>query len=106
MGDMSPYRGIPNPTPPEEEIPSDSGDSIAVVLLKGQGSGVEEVRHFQTGLDWVRGMRITDDGRFLAAAGEYGGGLEIYQISGERGEVFELVTKDESVKDVNCVLWL
>lgn len=106
MGDMSPYRGIPNSPPPVQEMPDDRGDSIAVVLLNPDGSGVEEVRHLQTGLDWPRGMRVSDDGRYLAVAGEYGGGLEVYAISGERGEHFELVAKDDSVRDVNCVLWL
>ena len=62
--------------------------------------------YIETGLDWIRGMRISDDGRYLACCGEVGGGLEVYEIEGERGEVLTLGGKDEGVKDVNCVLWV
>jgi hypothetical protein len=58
--------------------------------------------YLETGLDWIRGMRISDDGRY----GEVGGGLEVYEIAGERGEILTLVGKDEGVKNVNCVLWV
>jgi 6-phosphogluconolactonase (cycloisomerase 2 family) len=84
----------------------DKGDSITIVLLKEDGSGVQDMKWVETGLDWIRGMRVSDDGKWLACAGEYGGGLEIYEISGERGEVLNLKAKDDEVKDVNCVLWL
>lgn len=84
----------------------DKGDSITVVLLDEDGSSVVDMQWVETGLDWIRGMRISDDGRWLACAGEYGGGLEIYEISGERGEVMNLRAADVGIKDVNCVLWL
>jgi len=84
----------------------DKGDSITVVLLDEDGSSVEEMKWVETGLDWIRGMKIGDDGRWLACAGEYGGGVEVYEISGERGEVMNLRARDEGIKDVNCVLWL
>ena len=51
-------------------------------------------------------MRISDDGRYLACCGEVGGGLEIYEITGERGEILTLIAKGEGVRDVNCVLWV
>ena len=83
------------------------GDSIVVILLSQDGIQVEQIKHVQTGLDWVRGIRVSDDGLYLAAAAEFGqGGLEIYRMSGESGEFFSLVVRDDSVKDVNCVLWL
>lgn len=114
MDEMGIPRGYPDlPSPPSEDIQNTlnkhKGDSIAVVLLSDQASSshVEEVIHVQTGLDWIRGMRVSDDGKYMAAAGEFGaGGLEIYEISGQRGEMFKLVVRDDSVKDVNCVLWL
>ena len=81
------------------------GDSITIILLSPE-SDVEGMIFVQTGLDWIRGMRISDDGRYLACCGEVGGGLEIYEIGGQRGEVFSLVAKDKGVKDVNCVLWV
>lgn len=81
------------------------GDSITIILLSPE-SDVEKMIFVQTGLDWIRGMRISDDGRYLACCGEVGGGLEIYEIKGQRGEVFSLAAKDEEVKDVNCVLWV
>lgn len=111
MEAMGVPRGDPSlPLPPTEDIQrtkSHRGDSIVIVLLNHAGWGVEEVKHLQTGLDWVRGMRVSDNGKYLAAAGEMReGGLEVYEISGERGETLELVARDDSVKDVNCVLWL
>jgi 6-phosphogluconolactonase (cycloisomerase 2 family) len=57
-------------------------------------------------LDWIRGMRISDDGLFLACCGEVGGGMEVFEIGGEQGEVLKLVARDERVEDVNCVLWV
>lgn len=96
--------------PPAQDMPKGQharGDSMAVILLSDDGSQVQSIQHVQTGLDWPRGMRVSDDGRYLAVAGEFGeGGVEVYEISGERGEVFTLVARDESVKNVNCVLWL
>jgi len=85
---------------------NDKGDSISIILLNQDGSGVERITHLETGLDWPRGMRISEDGKWLAVAGEYGGGLEIYEIGGERGEILELRAKERGIKDVNCVLWL
>lgn len=70
------------------------------------GSSVVDMQWVETGLDWIRGMRISDDGKWLACAGEYGGGMEIYEISGERGQIISLRATDEGIKDVNCVLWL
>lgn len=106
-------RGDPHlPPPPSSSGDTNTtqniheGDSIVIVLLDHSGSSVQEVKYHQTRLDWIRGMRISDDGFFLAAAGEFGGGLEMYRISGERGENLGLVARDQSVKDVNCVLWL
>ena len=108
---MATPRGDPDlPPPPVGDIDrtkrEHEGDSIAIVYLSDDASNVQEVRHHETTLDWIRGMRISDDGLYLAAAGEFGGGLEIYKISGDRGGELELVAKDQSVKDVNCVLWL
>jgi 6-phosphogluconolactonase (cycloisomerase 2 family) len=95
----------PNPElGPGTEIGQGEGDSITIILLdKFQ---VERMYYLQTGLDWIRGMRVSDDGRYLTCCGEVGGGLEVYEIGGERGEVLTLVAKDERVKDVNCVLWI
>ena len=81
------------------------GDSITIILLSGN-SEVERMIYLETGLDWIRGMRISDDGRYLACCGEVGGGLEIYEITGERGEILTLIAKGEGVRDVNCVLWV
>jgi len=81
------------------------GDSITIILLSGD-SEVERIIYLKTGLDWIRGMRISDDGKYLACCGEVGGGLAVYEITGERGEVLTLIAKDEGVKDVNCVLWV
>jgi 6-phosphogluconolactonase (cycloisomerase 2 family) len=81
------------------------GDTITIILLSPT-SEVERLVYLQTGLDWIRGMRVSGDGRFLACCGEVRGGLEVYEIGGERGEILELVAKHENVRDVNCVLWV
>jgi hypothetical protein len=65
----------------------DKGDSITIVLLNEDGSGVEDMKWVETGLDWIRGMRVSDDGKWLATAGEYAGGLEIMRFA-ENGARF------------------
>ncbi|KAL4764894.1 Lactonase, 7-bladed beta-propeller-domain-containing protein [Aspergillus foveolatus] len=68
------------------ELPA--GDAIAILLLSDNGRTVVEIKHVRTNLDVIRGMRLSDDGRYVVLAGQEGGGVEVYEISGERGEVW------------------
>lgn len=68
------------------ELPA--GDAIAILLLSDNGRAVVEIRHVRTNLDVIRGMRLSDDGRYVVLAGQEGGGVEVYEISGEIGEVW------------------
>lgn len=94
-----------NPDLPAVE-PKPSGDAIAVVLLGKDGSQIEQIKHVRTGCDTVRGMRISPDGKYVALGGQEGGGLEIWEVSGERGDVWKLAAKDESIKSITDCLWL
>lgn len=71
-----------------EELPP--GDAIAIILLSNDGKRVEETKFVRTNLDTIRGMRLSRDGSLVALAGQEGGGVEIYSIGGERGDVWTL----------------
>ncbi|KAL4812325.1 Lactonase, 7-bladed beta-propeller-domain-containing protein [Aspergillus spinulosporus] len=71
------------------ELPS--GDAIAILLLSDDGKTVVGMKHVRTNLDVIRGMRLSNDGKYVVLAGQEGGGVEVYEISGERGEIWTLV---------------
>lgn len=73
-----------------KELPP--GDSVAIILLSADGKRVEETKFVQTKLDVIRGMRLSDDGQYVLLCGQEGGGIEIYSISGERGDAWTHVT--------------
>ncbi|KAL4749217.1 hypothetical protein BDW72DRAFT_195038 [Aspergillus terricola var. indicus] len=77
----------------EIRIPTESpaGDAIAILLLSDDSRTVVGMKHVRTSLDVIRGMRLSDDGRYVVLAGQEGGGVEVYEISGEKGEVWTLV---------------
>ncbi|CBF70190.1 predicted protein [Aspergillus nidulans FGSC A4] len=67
-----------------------AGDAIAILLLSDNGRAVVEIRHVRTNLDVICGMRLSNDGRYVVLAGQEGGGVEVYDISGEGDEVWTL----------------
>ncbi|KAH7002992.1 Lactonase, 7-bladed beta-propeller-domain-containing protein [Fusarium venenatum] len=67
------------------------GDAIAVILLSGNGKECQEIKHVRTNLDTIRGFGLSDDGKFVVVAGQERGGIEIYSISGDRGDLWTLV---------------
>lgn len=78
---LEPYlKDVPKDLPP--------GDAIAIILLSSDGRKVEKVKHVRTNLDVVRGMRLSEDGKYVVVVGQESGGVEIYEISGERGDVW------------------
>lgn len=84
------------------------GDAIAMILLSTDGKRVEETKYVRTNLNTIRGMRFSSDGSFVALVGQEGGGVEIYGISGERGDVWTPVASlNEGLESgIKHVVWL
>lgn len=53
------------------------GDAIAIILLSDDGRSVQDIQHVRTNLDTIRGMRLSDDGTYMAVCGQEGGGIEV-----------------------------
>lgn len=89
-----------------KELPS--GDAIAVIILSDDGRRVQETKFVRTNLDTIRGMRLSSDGSLVALGGQEGGGVEIYGISGERGDVWTLVASlNEGLESgIKHAVWL
>ncbi|WWC60726.1 uncharacterized protein I303_103302 [Kwoniella dejecticola CBS 10117] len=83
-----------------------TGDAVAVILLAKNGVTVEGVKHIRTGLDVIRGMQITPDGKYAVLGGQEGGGIEIYEIRGEKGDSWVKVAEERSVSGTKDFLWL
>lgn len=85
-----------------------TGDRIGIVELGSQGDYVQAVHHLDTGLDFIRGMSVSEDAKYLAAAGQKAGGLQIYGISGSRGELLTLKAnwKGQGAELGTSVAWL
>lgn len=85
----------------EPDGDSGDGNTIAIILLSHTSKNeVETVVLVGSGVEWIRGMKDSGDGRYFTCCGDVGGGLEVYEI----GEILELVTKDAEVRDVDRVL--
>ncbi|WVF72106.1 hypothetical protein IAT40_006918 [Kwoniella sp. CBS 6097] len=82
-----------------------SGDAIAIIELNESGDKVQSVKKIRTGLDNLRGMAISADGKYVATAGRKKGGLEIWR-TGENGLDFKLAAKNEKVDGVTDLLFL
>ena len=72
-----------------KELPP--GDAVAIILLSDDGKKVDSIKHVRTNVDVIRGMRLTDDGQYVVVVGQEGGGVEVYEISGEKGDIWTLV---------------
>lgn len=57
---------------PEKQM----GGAIAIILLCEDGIVVDGAKHIRTGLDVIRGLQITPDGKYAAVGGQEGGGIE------------------------------
>jgi len=89
-----------------QEVPP--GDEIAIILLSANGRQVEAIKHVPTKLDVIRGMRLSEDGKYAAAVGQEGGGIEVYAITGDRGEIWTLAAALNADLDGNIkhAVWL
>jgi 6-phosphogluconolactonase (cycloisomerase 2 family) len=65
-----------------------AGDSVAIILLARDGRSVEAIKHVRSNCDVIRGMQISQDGEYAVVVGQESGGVEIYQISGDRGDIW------------------
>lgn len=94
----------------QDVAPPPKGDSLAIILLNETGDKVESVKHVETGLDAIRGFRVSPDGKYVAVAGQEGGGVEVYGITGSRGDEWDLIArlgeKEGVGRGIKDVLWL
>lgn len=75
-----------------KEINADAkGDGIAVLTLSEDGTSVESHTIVRTGTNFIRGMGVSKDGKWLVSAGQKDGNVEVYECKGARGE--ELVLR-------------
>ncbi|KAJ9144538.1 hypothetical protein NKR23_g5969 [Pleurostoma richardsiae] len=93
-----------------ENVPKElpSGDAIAIILLSNDGRKVQDIEFVRTNLDTIRGMRLSEDGNYIVLSGQEGGGVEIYGISGEKGNVWTLVASlNENLESgIKHAIWL
>ncbi|ORY24989.1 Lactonase, 7-bladed beta-propeller-domain-containing protein [Naematelia encephala] len=82
------------------------GDTIAICLLSADGLKIEEIKQVRTDCDFIRAMQISPDGQYVALAGQNGGGVEIWKITGERGDVWKLAAKEESITKITDFVWV
>lgn len=103
-------RHIKEREPDSKNAPKDLplGDAIAILLLSDDSREVQETRFVRTNLDTIRGMRLSHDGQYMAVCGQEGGGVEIYQISGQRGEIWTLTASlNEGLESgIKHAVWL
>jgi 6-phosphogluconolactonase (cycloisomerase 2 family) len=85
-------RHIAQRQPELKNVPKDlpTGDDIAVILLGDDGKKVKTLKHVRTNVDVIRGMRLSNDGKYAVVVGQEGGGVEIYSITGEAGDIWIL----------------
>lgn len=85
-------RHIAQRQPELKDVPRDlpTGDDIAIILLRDDGKKVKTLKHVRTNIDVIRGMRLSDDGKYAVVVGQEGGGIEIYSITGEAGDIWSL----------------
>ncbi|GKZ36835.1 hypothetical protein AbraIFM66950_008067 [Aspergillus brasiliensis] len=103
-------RHIAKREPHLQNVPRDlpPGDAIAIILLSDDGRKVKNIKHVRTNLDVIRGMRLSDDGGYVVVVGQEGGGVEVYEISGDRGDKWTLVAGlNEGLESgLKHVIWL
>lgn len=103
-------RHIAQREPYLKDVPTElaPGDAIAIIFLSDDGRSVQDVKHVRTSLDTIRGMRLSNDGEYVAVCGQEAGGVEVYGISGDRGDVWTLVAglAEGLESGIKHVVWL
>lgn len=83
------------------------GDAIAVMTLNQAGDQIEHVEIIPTQVNFIRGMSITPDGKYLGLVGQEDGKAAVYQTGGQYGEKLELVAIDNVGLDTPTdVTWI
>jgi 6-phosphogluconolactonase (cycloisomerase 2 family) len=82
------------------------GDAIAIALLSSDGSKIESITHVRTGCDAVRAMCPSPDGKYVALAGQEGGGVEIWKVEGQRGDQWKLAGKNPEITNITDIVWV
>lgn len=91
--------------PPADSV-SAEGDAVAVFVLSSDGQKVESKSFIRTGCNQIRAMQLSADGKFAALAGQNGGGVEIWEVQGAKGDKWKLAAKDESIESITDLVWL
>lgn len=103
-------RHIAERAPQLQNLPKElpPGDAVAIILLSDDGRKAQNVKFVRTSLDTIRGMRVSNDGKYVVLAGQQGGGIEVYSIGGERGDEWALVAGlDEGLDGgIKHAIWL
>jgi 6-phosphogluconolactonase (cycloisomerase 2 family) len=69
----------------------------------------EPAEDYRVGMkDTIRGMRFLQDGEYVVAAGQEGGGVEVYRISGKRGDTWalEAALREGLERGIKHAIWL
>lgn len=80
----------PHLTDVPKELPA--GDTVAIILLSDNGRITESIKQIRTNVDVIRGIQLNDEGTHMVVVGQEGSGVEIYELGGERGDVWTLAT--------------
>lgn len=76
------------------------GDAIAVLTLNEQGDEFTNVEIVPTEINFIRGMQISADGKYLGVVGQKDGKVAVYQTGGQYGEKIELVASVDAGLDM------
>ncbi|KIV98823.1 uncharacterized protein PV09_09436 [Verruconis gallopava] len=103
-------RHIKQRQPHLQNVPEDlpPGDDVAIILLSEDGTKVECIKHVRTGVDVIRGMRLSNGGQFVVVVGQEGGGVEVYKIGGDKGDNWTLAARlNDSIEGgLKHAIWL
>lgn len=78
-----------------------TGDAIAIILLCEDGIVVDGAKHIRTGLDVIRGLQITPDGKY---APDLRWRDRNIRDQGSRGEEWVKVAEEKSVVSTKEIL--
>lgn len=87
---------------------NEEGDTIAIlqfVSVAGQTGRFKIIDQVYTGLQQVRGMTFSDDGKYLVAGGAEGGGVKVFERK-KGGMVLSEVAANNDVDKRTSFIWL
>ena len=96
----------PSYSEPETNSEMIKGDAVAIVILDPSGTEIESTSWIRTQCDHIRGLMCSPDGKYVALAGQDAGGVEIWEVQGDRGQDLKLAARNENLKQVSTFVWL